>query len=290
MRANRSSRAMSLVALSLALVALSFTASPVALAAPAACSFDGGFKALHDAIPDIVGDCGPPPETSPDGDVAQATTHGYLVWHHAYNRNTFDTVSGPLRYSDGPYGIQARPANYRFDWEPAPPAAPEYAPLGEKVPYALVPPADLEPLASLKISGIDAQDGSYRIGFDPADASYTSAVDISGWSGKTESSVEFLPDCHSSIYCTTPPDSKWEGTYEYFGGLHVGASDASVLHRECCGRERWSVEWYDAKRDATYSIELEADVLFPDAHGYSVENLHYAEALAALAEQLVPVT
>jgi hypothetical protein len=53
---------------------------PSAAAAQPYCTFTFGFKALHDAIPDVVGDC--VEDAQPDGTAAtwQHTTRGLLRW------------------------------------------------------------------------------------------------------------------------------------------------------------------------------------------------------------------
>src|SRR5437764_13546569 len=58
-----------------------------AAAAPRAqdCTFELGFQALHDLIPDVVGDCAAEVSTSVGGDAQQQTANGLLVWRKADN-------------------------------------------------------------------------------------------------------------------------------------------------------------------------------------------------------------
>jgi hypothetical protein len=64
-----------------ALVCAAGTLAPSAVAAQPECTFSQGFKTLHDAIPDVVGDCiGPEQPNGGPGYSAQYTTNGMLNW------------------------------------------------------------------------------------------------------------------------------------------------------------------------------------------------------------------
>lgn len=90
-----------------------------AKAQPAACQFRLGFRALHDLIPAIVGDCLEDERHSPDtGDALQRTTNGLLVWRNADNWTAF--TDGSTTWLNGPAGVQRRPnAGPLFPWEGA---------------------------------------------------------------------------------------------------------------------------------------------------------------------------
>ncbi len=104
------------VVLSCVLFATALT--PVA-AQTASCAFVLGFASLHNAIPDVVGDCVADQTYNPvNGDGLQSTTNGLLVWRKADNLTAF--TSGYQSWVDGPFGIQGRLENQRFDWEPNP--------------------------------------------------------------------------------------------------------------------------------------------------------------------------
>jgi hypothetical protein len=80
------------------------------------CSFTLGFKALHDMIPSIVGDCKVNEHHNPDnGDGLQETTGGLLVWRKADNWTAF--TDGYHTWINGPYGLQQRLNTDRFPWE-----------------------------------------------------------------------------------------------------------------------------------------------------------------------------
>ena len=54
------------------------------------CTFQLGFKALHDLIPDIVGDCLDNEQHNPaTGITQQSTTNGQLTWRKADNWTGF---------------------------------------------------------------------------------------------------------------------------------------------------------------------------------------------------------
>lgn len=283
-----------IIALLLAVVVFG---SPTALAAPA-CTFTLGFKALHDAIPDVVGDCEPETETTPAGDVVQAATHGYLIWHRAYNRNTFEPVNGPDRYSDGPDGVIKRPVGYRFGWEPAPAPAPEYASLRDLSPHALVPPDGLKPFSAFTVGRIDGSEYDYYITYtDPRFAGQGGNPGGGVLEGMERGEGQIIlssavgdGSCDlNALYCALPSGPTRDGAFESFRGLQVNGHEAVVAHRTCCGSESWTVEWFDETNSFDYTLTLEADASFRDVQ-LSPTNLRYAQSLAMLAEQLVPVT
>ena len=102
------------VALAIAFVALVASDPPTAKAAD--CGFVLGFAALHDLIPDVVGDCIADEYHNPqNGDGLQETTGGLLVWRKADNWTAF--TDGYRTWINGPYGLQQRLNAERFDWE-----------------------------------------------------------------------------------------------------------------------------------------------------------------------------
>ena len=112
------SRRLNLVAvlgLAISLASL-FLAAPTPVEA-SHCQFSLGFSALHDMIPDVVGDCLVDEHYNPDnGDGLQETSHGLLVWRKADNWTAF--TDGYRTWINGPYGLQVRLNTERFPWEP----------------------------------------------------------------------------------------------------------------------------------------------------------------------------
>jgi len=99
-------------------IAMLLQAPPVE--AQESCSFVLGFKAIHDLIPEVVGNCLEDQRTDPEnGDVLQQTTNGLLVWHRADNWTAF--TDGSTTWVNGPAGLQSRPDGERFAWEAGPP-------------------------------------------------------------------------------------------------------------------------------------------------------------------------
>jgi hypothetical protein len=81
-----------------------------------ACGFRLGFRALHDAIPELVGDCLEDEQHNPEnGDGLQRTTRGLLVWRKADNWTAF--TDGATTWINGPEGLASRPNADRFPWE-----------------------------------------------------------------------------------------------------------------------------------------------------------------------------
>jgi hypothetical protein len=110
------------LALLLALAAL-LPLEPAPAFAQPSCSFNLGFKALRDQIPQIVGDCLENERFNPaNGNAEQRTTGGLLVWRKADNWTAF--TNGSLTWVNGPFGLQSRPNGSRFEWEAGPPGQP----------------------------------------------------------------------------------------------------------------------------------------------------------------------
>ena len=104
--------------LGLALAAAApFALRPTVTAAQqASCGFELGFQTLHDLMPGIVGDCVENEWHNADnGDGLQRTTNGLLVWRKADNWTAF--TDGATTWINGPFGVQSRPNDRRFDWE-----------------------------------------------------------------------------------------------------------------------------------------------------------------------------
>lgn len=114
-----------------------------ALAHQAECSFKLGFKALHDLIPDVVGDCIGDEYWNDVGDSNQFTARGLLAWRKADNRMAF--TNGTTTWINGPYGVVSRPnGGPLFPWEsrsPTTPPAAQPAPQPSPAPAPAAPPA-----------------------------------------------------------------------------------------------------------------------------------------------------
>jgi plastocyanin len=84
--------------------------------AVAGCTFRLGFAALHDLIPEIVGDCVTDETHNPaNGNALQYTTRGLLVWRAADNWTAF--TDGTSTWINGPCGLQSRLNSDVFPWE-----------------------------------------------------------------------------------------------------------------------------------------------------------------------------
>src|SRR5262245_13797651 len=76
--------------------------------AQARCTFSLGFKALHNLIPDIVGDCVTDEMYNPSaGLILQVTRNGALLWFKGENSTLF--TDGRIIWSLGPDGLSSRP-------------------------------------------------------------------------------------------------------------------------------------------------------------------------------------
>jgi hypothetical protein len=109
----------------LAILLALFTSGGIALAQEVP-AFKLGFKLLADQIPDIVGEPVENEWHSPvTGDTLQRTTTGLMAWRKADNWTAF--TNGYMTWINGPFGVQARTNDERFDWESprGPPAPPQ---------------------------------------------------------------------------------------------------------------------------------------------------------------------
>ncbi len=90
--------------------------SPAQMGEAASCRFVLGFKALHDLIPETVGDCTTNERYNPsNGDALQDTARGMLVWRKSDNFTAF--TDGYRTWVNGPYGVRERLNTQRFSWE-----------------------------------------------------------------------------------------------------------------------------------------------------------------------------
>ena len=122
------------LALLAAMVGLVFSLQPL-LAQD--CTFQLGFKSLHDLIPDIVGDCLDDEQHNPaTGLTQQSTTNGQLTWRKADNWTGFS--DGEQTWINGPEGLQQRLNSEQFPWEAAAHAAPDAGPAAQR---GVPPPA-----------------------------------------------------------------------------------------------------------------------------------------------------
>ncbi|MCC7106675.1 MAG: hypothetical protein IT307_16175 [Chloroflexi bacterium] len=157
----------------LAVLAAMLLACSTSLAAPAAraadCEFLFGFKALHDLIPNTVGDCVSDEEHNPEnGDGLQQTTNGLMVWRKADNWTAF--TDGSMTWINGPSGLQSRSNNDRFPWEavaqPSQPSTPASPPASAPAPVPTATPTP--PPAPVAQSGPIQRDPA-EIALGPAD-------------------------------------------------------------------------------------------------------------------------
>jgi endonuclease YncB( thermonuclease family) len=105
-----------------------------------------GFAALAAQIADVVGQPVEDEHYSQNGDALQQTTTGLMVWRKADNWTAF--TNGTRTWMNGPFGIQVRANEDRFDWETAPSAL---APV--PIPSDTPPSAPFEPTATRVIDG-----------------------------------------------------------------------------------------------------------------------------------------
>ncbi len=103
---------------SVLLALISTLAATDMVGAQAAPQFVLGFQNLASLIPSVVGTPLDNEHFDPtSGDSIQHTTTGLMVWRKADNVTAF--TNGATTWLIGPFGLQSRPNNVRFDWEKA---------------------------------------------------------------------------------------------------------------------------------------------------------------------------
>lgn len=76
---------------------------------------------------------------------------------------------------------------------------------------------------------------------------------------------------------------------EVFRGLTVGDGPAVAEHVVCCGGHYWSLSWYDAARDMTYTLVLVGPVADQYGGAIAAENERAALTIAEIAGRLAPL-
>src|SRR5437762_9309545 len=116
-RARSIKQALLLLAAALALLAPSFAGRPAQTVSALDCSFRFGFADLQAQVPQVVGDClENEHHMGPTGDGLQQTSRGLLVWRKEDNWTGF--TDGYTTWVLGPRGLQSRPNEGRYAWEP----------------------------------------------------------------------------------------------------------------------------------------------------------------------------
>lgn len=270
------------------LLALALLA-PSAIAAPgsAACTFVGGFATLHELAPDVVGDCTEPEHHDPkSGDALQATTRGLLVWRKADNWTAF--TDGGTTWINGPYGLQSRPNDRRFAWEP--PVQPLFEELRAFDGTVLLAGDKQEPFVSYPAPTVQVASNWYLVVYGDERVGGDALV-LSGQLGRPQLLDLSVPDpsCHwVNDYCDSrQTDPERQFASEDFTGLQVNGADAVVIHST---NPMWQVNWYDAARDTTFSMAFTGDAADRLATGFDASHRPQAEYVAAVASQLIPLT
>ena len=127
----------------------------------------------------------------------------------------------------------------------------------------------------------------------------TGSAQIGGSTGREELD-EILTTLAGRSFRRCPPDAAYcsenvggqDGAMpasEVFRGLTVSESPAVVEHVVCCGGHYWSLSWYDAARDMTYSLVLVGPLADQYGGGIAAENEGVALTIAEIAGRLGPL-
>jgi hypothetical protein len=158
----------------------------------------------------------------------------------------------------------------------------------------LVPPTGLAPFKDLPIMRIDAtSQGIARFAVYYGDIT-TGVASISGLIGRAsyDGMLPRMTDCApDAAYCVGPGAGQNQADppgLELFRPEHlVGDNPAFVTHRVCCNGVFWSLNWYDAGANMSYTIDLSRNIAAQFGSASADDDVNAAKAVGALAGQLV---
>jgi hypothetical protein len=158
----------------------------------------------------------------------------------------------------------------------------------------LVPPASLGPFKDLPVMRIDAtSQGIARYAVYYGDVT-TGVASISGLIGRAsfDGALPRIPDCAPEAeYCAGPGFGQKAGDpagLELFRPEHlVGDSPAFAVHRVCCSGLFWSLSWYEANTNMSYTLDLSRNVAAQYGSNRAEDDVTAAKLVGSLAGQLV---
>src|SRR5579859_2704390 len=158
----------------------------------------------------------------------------------------------------------------------------------------LVPPTGLAPFKDLPIMRIDAtSQGIARFAVYYGDIT-TGVASISGLIGRSsfDGALPRMTDCApDAAYCVGPGAGQNAADppgLELFRPEHlVGDDPAFATHRVCCNGVFWSLNWYDAGVNMSYTIDLSRTIAAQYGSSAADDDVNAAKAVGALAGQLV---
>jgi hypothetical protein len=160
----------------------------------------------------------------------------------------------------------------------------------------LIPPQDLAPFANLELSSVTGPGSDCPIDCTPRYSlefgSWASGgIRLSGATGRRMFDAQRPPACQTETsYCNASPKvaPQTAATAEYFGDVTVGtANPALVLHLICCAGAYWSVSWYSAFTNDSYTLEMSQHVAEAYGTELSPNNRSAAQQLCDLAGQMI---
>jgi hypothetical protein len=158
----------------------------------------------------------------------------------------------------------------------------------------LVPPSSLAPFKDLPIMRLDAtSQGIARYAVYYGDLT-TGVASISGLIGRAsfDGAVPRIADCApNAAYCAGPGVGQSASDppgLELFRPEHLVGDDlAFATHRVCCSGVFWSLNWYDAVANMSYTIDLSRNIATQFGGSSASDDVAAAKAVGALAGQLV---
>lgn len=152
-----------------------------------------------------------------------------------------------------------------------------------------MPAPGQEPFASLPLRTVSAKEGGYVVVYgNPLGGALARVWGAGGRDAFDRLSGGFEPCGPLAPYCPGAGLNGGPPVSEIFRGLHVGLWEAVARHQACCDGNHWTLTWFDQARAATYGFDASCDTARPYGGTPSPANLAGAQALAAVAEQLIP--
>jgi hypothetical protein len=160
----------------------------------------------------------------------------------------------------------------------------------------LVPPTSLAPFSGLPILRVDANSrGIARYAVYYGDLS-TGGAAISGLIGREafDNATPRLPDCApDAAYCVGPVPGQTTGPpgLELFRSTDfVDGAPALITHRVCCNGVFWSMSWYEAGPNMSYTLDLSRNVAQRYGTATADGDINAARTVATIASRLVRLT
>jgi len=272
------------------LLAASLPAAISAAAAPS-CTFELGFAALQQLIPQQVGACQENETHNPtNGDGLQHSSGGLLVWRKADNWTAF--TDGFHTWINGPRGLQQRLNTQRFSWE-GDFGAPGTTPVGGGGPSepVLTLPVSTGPLSTAPAPFDSSPDGRFG-GIQVSDVGVGVAQDLGLQWTREQFLWNNMPSFNPGLFASISTDQhlgsglREVGLLNFFAPYCNGGQDKRVpCSNDAVTQYTTALARAEQGKVNSWIMYNEPDICNPSNPGYAwnspnraVDYLHYAQA------------